>query len=147
MFYIVFQVFKVPLWWDTASSSFISCFTPGFTSADIIFYNLLELHSTLSDKDFCHKFSFFNRFTQNSHSLHSQNLLNVTKVFRQFSLKCLLKCFKYLLTKCCKSSFMYQQLAATLHIFLKVPTTGFLDFFSEHISRTAYLTQASVITC
>ena len=35
-----------------------------FLSADIIFYNFLELHLTLSQKDFCHKFSFFNRFTQ-----------------------------------------------------------------------------------
>ena len=38
-----------------------------FTSEDIIFHMVLELHSTLSEKykiDFCHKFSFFNRFTQ-----------------------------------------------------------------------------------
>ena len=30
-------------------------------------------------KDFCHKFSFFNRFTQTSHPLNSQNLLGITK--------------------------------------------------------------------
>ena len=45
------------------------------------FYNFLELHSTLSEKDFCHKFSFFNRFTQTSHPLNNQNLLSVTKLF------------------------------------------------------------------
>ena len=33
-------------------------------SADIIFYNFLELHATLSEKDFCHKFYFFNGLIQ-----------------------------------------------------------------------------------
>ena len=46
-----------------------------------------------------------------------------------------------------KASFMYQQWTATVHIFLNVPTTGYLVFFSEHIQKTAILTQASVITC
>ena len=55
------------------------------------FYNFLELHSTLSEKDFRHKFSFFNRFTQTSYPLNGQNLLSVIKVFCQFSLECLLK--------------------------------------------------------
>ena len=36
----------------TAISSFISCFTPAFTSADTIFYNFLEVYSTLSEKRF-----------------------------------------------------------------------------------------------
>ena len=69
------------------------------------FYNFLELHSTLSEKDFCRKFSFFNGFTQTPHPLNSQNLVSMTKVFCQFSLKCLLKIcfFKYFLTKSCKS--------------------------------------------
>ena len=44
--------------WDTATSSFICCFTSIFTSADIQHY---------LEKDFHHDFSFFNRFTQNSH--------------------------------------------------------------------------------
>ena len=70
-------------------------------------YNFSELHSTSSEKDFCHKFYFFNEFTQITHPLNSQNLLSVTKV----------------------------------------PTTDSLVSFSEHISRTAILTQASVITC
>ena len=30
----------------------------------LLFYNFLELHLTLWEKDFCLKFSFFNRFTQ-----------------------------------------------------------------------------------
>ena len=41
---------------------------------------------------------------------------------------------------------MYQQRTATVHIFLQVLTTGSLVFFLENISRTAILTQASVIT-
>ena len=59
------------------------------------FYNFLECHSTLSGKDFCSKFSFFNRFTPSlqHQPLNGQNLLDVTKVFCQFSLKCLLKYF------------------------------------------------------
>ena len=64
------------------ASSFISCsFTSAFTSADIIFYNFLELNSKLSKKDFRHKFSFFNSFTQIPHPLNSQNLLSMIKVF------------------------------------------------------------------
>ena len=70
-------------------------------------YNFSELQSTSSEKDFCHKFYFFNEFTQITHPLNSQNLLSVTKV----------------------------------------PTTDSLVSFSEHISRTAILTKASVITC
>ena len=49
--------------YDTATSSIISCcFTLAFTSADIIFHKFLELHSTLSEKDFRHE--FFNGITQ-----------------------------------------------------------------------------------
>ena len=44
-----------------------------------------------------------------------------------------------------KASFMYQQWTATVLIFLKVPTTDSQIFFLEYISRTAILTQASVI--
>ena len=35
-----------------------------FLSADIISYNFLELHLTLSEKYFCHKFSLLNISTQ-----------------------------------------------------------------------------------
>ena len=71
-----------------------------------IFYNFLELHSTLFEKDFCHNFSFFKGFTQTSHPLNSQNLLSVTNFFCQFSLKCLPNFFfKYLSTKSCESIF------------------------------------------
>ena len=71
-----------------------------------LFYKFLQLHSALSKKNFCYKFSFFKGFNQAFHLLNSQNLLSVTKVFRQFSLKCLLDFFKkYLLTKSCKSFF------------------------------------------
>ena len=40
---------------------------------------------------------------------------------------------------------MYQKWTATVHEFLKVPTTDYVVYFSEHIARTAILTQASVI--
>ena len=62
-------------------------FLSAFTSADIIFHKLLELHSTLTDqKDFCHKVSFFNRFTQPP--LNGQNPLSVTNFFCRCSLSC-----------------------------------------------------------
>ena len=38
-------------------------------------------------KDFCHKFYFFNGFTQTSHLPSGQNLLSVTKVFCGCSLR------------------------------------------------------------
>ena len=60
---------------NAAMGSFISSyFTSVFTSADIISLNFLELYSSLSEKRFCHKFSFFNRFTQAPHVLNGQNL-------------------------------------------------------------------------
>ena len=60
---------------DAAISSFISYyFTSVFTSADTISHNSLELHSSLTEKRFCHKFSFFNRFAQTPHALNGQNL-------------------------------------------------------------------------
>ena len=85
-FTIEFQVLRRYFCEDAATSSFVSCFGWAFLSADIIFvYNFLELYSTLSEKDFCHKFSFSNRFTQTSHPLNSQNLLSVTNFFVNFS--------------------------------------------------------------
>ena len=35
-----------------------------YTSADMTFYKFLELHLPLPKKIFCHKFYFFNGFTQ-----------------------------------------------------------------------------------
>ena len=59
---------------------FLYCFTLAFTSADIFFYNFLELDPTLYlKKDFCHEFYFFNGFTQTlhpqPHKLNDQNPL------------------------------------------------------------------------
>ena len=75
------------------------CFASAFISADIIFYNFLELfqHST---------FSFLTDSLKH-HPFNGQNLLSVTKVFCQFSLQYLLKYFffKHLLTKIGKSIF------------------------------------------
>ena len=56
-------------------------------------------------------------------------------------------CSKICLQNSAKGSFMYQQGIATVLISLKVPTKDSLYFFWEYISRTAILTQASVITC
>ena len=56
-------------------------------------------------------------------------------------------CSKICLQNSAKVSGMYQQWTATVLIFLKVPATESLVFFSEYISKTAILTQASVITC
>ena len=81
LFCIVFQVLGRYFCEDAATSSFISCFASAFISAGIIFYNLLELHSTLSEEDFCHKISFLNGFTQTSQPLNNQNLISVTKIF------------------------------------------------------------------
>ena len=56
------------------------------------FHNFLEFHSTLSQKKFCPKFSFFTGFTPSPQPqpLNGQNLLYVTKAFCWFSLKCFL---------------------------------------------------------
>ena len=64
---------------DTATSSFISCFTLDFTSVDIIFHKFLELHYL--KKKICHKFSFFNGFTQTPPPSLGRNSLSMTKVF------------------------------------------------------------------
>ena len=60
---------------DSTTSSYIFyCLTLVFTSsADIIFYNSLELHPHCLKNDFCHKFSFYNGFTQTNHTLNNQN--------------------------------------------------------------------------
>ena len=58
LFCIVFQVLRryfCEKLYNTATSSYISCFTSVFVSADINFYNFLELHLTLSEKCFRHK--------------------------------------------------------------------------------------------
>ena len=67
-FYIVFQFFKVlliNLLRYRYYHFYFLLFLLSFTSTDIILDKFLEIHSTLSEKkDFCHRFSFFNRFTQ-----------------------------------------------------------------------------------
>ena len=78
--FAVYQFLKVLLIKKyTATSFFIS----SFTSADIIiFYKLLELSSTLSEKNFHHKFSYVHRFTLTiPHPLNNQNPLSLIKVF------------------------------------------------------------------
>ena len=81
--------------YKTQLPGFFFLFYISFYISRYHFYKFLECHSTLSGKDFCSKFSFFNRFTPSlqHQPLNGQNLLDVTKVFCQFSLKCLLKYF------------------------------------------------------
>ena len=96
IFYIAFQVLKVLLIKICKirylhQIFYFLLFFLAFTSADMIFYRFLEFHSILSEsKDFRHKFSFFNGFTQTPtptpHPLNSQNLLSVTKVFCRCSI-------------------------------------------------------------
>ena len=56
-----------------------------YQQISLLFYSFLELHPTLSEKCFCHKFSFFNGFTQTSNPRNSKNLLSVTKLFWHFN--------------------------------------------------------------
>ena len=59
------------------------------------FHNFLEFHSSLSEKKIFPKFFFFNGFTPSPQPqpFNGQNLLNMTKVYCRFFLKCLLKYF------------------------------------------------------
>ena len=111
--------------------------------------NFLELYTTLSRKYFGGKFSFFNGFIQlpPHHHLYFQNLR--AKSFLSVFLKVFWNIFfsKICLENRAKVFFMLQQWTDFLHIFLKFPTTDSLVFFSEHISRTAILIQAPVISC
>ena len=116
-----------------------------FMSTDIIFYNFFELHSTLSEKDFHHKFCFLTDSLNPQHTrpnTHTHSLMVKSakwdKLFLSI-LKCLLK---YFFSNICsrnpaKASCLYQQWTATVHIFLKFPIIDSLVFF---------LTQASVVT-
>ena len=54
--------------------------------------------------------------------------------------------FQKFVDKFLQKHLSYQR-TATAHVFLKLPPTESVAFFSKHISRTAILTQASVINC
>ena len=78
----------------------------------------------------CPCYKFFKRFTQTTHPLNSQNLLCVTKVFYEFSLKCLLSFSKnYLLTKSCKSNFLCIGSELLLYIIFKGSNYRFSGVF------------------
>ena len=95
--------FEMVLLWKVKRYSyqfFYFLFYISFYISRYHFYNFLEFHSTLSEKVFVPSFPFLT----DSHcplpppltqlqTLNGQNLLNVTKAFCQFSLKCLLKMF------------------------------------------------------
>ena len=64
-FYIVFQVLKVfsYFFYNTVTRSSNSyCFASVSISADVIFHNFLEFHSTLSEKGFFMNVLFINGF-------------------------------------------------------------------------------------
>ena len=75
---------------DTATSSFVSCcFLSAFTSADIIFYNFLELHCAFSNKKiFVMNFPFSTDCSKNRipPPLNCQNLLSAKNFFCRCSL-------------------------------------------------------------
>ena len=54
----MFPAYPFHVTMGTATSFFISCFKSVIVSAEVNFYSFLELHLTLSEKDFCHKFFF-----------------------------------------------------------------------------------------
>ena len=73
--------------------------------------------------------------------------IKMTKNFSQFSLKYPLKYFVQRFVDKILQKHPLCISSELLLLFLKVPTTDFLVFFSECISRKAILTQASVIAC
>ena len=83
IFYIVFQFLKEVLTKICKVQSLDLSFLVVLFYISI--YHFLQVFKTLSSviwkKDFCHKFPFFNRFTQPPNPLNSQNLLSMIKVF------------------------------------------------------------------
>ena len=102
--------FEMVLLWKVKRYSyqfFYFLFYISFYISRYHFYNFLEFHSTLSEKYFRPKVSFFNGFTSSPqpHSLNGQNLLNVAKVFCRFSIFSNVFFSINLLTKSCNAFF------------------------------------------
>ena len=118
-------------------------------SVYIIFHNFLEIHSTLSENDFRPKFFFFNGFTQlhTPDPLNSQNLLGVTKVFFQSSLRCPLKYFFSNVDKILQKHLLCIISELPLPCIFEGSNYRVSGLLFRHIWRTAILTQASIITC
>ena len=96
--FILYFNFEMGLLWKVIRYSYQFIYFLFYFSFNISRYQfarIFGLHSTLSEKDFCHKFSFLNRFTHlhTLYPLNDQNLLSETKNFCQFSLRCPLKQF------------------------------------------------------
>ena len=88
-FYIVFQVLKVLFCKIIHQIFYLLLFYISFhiSRHHFSFHSFSTSFNIIWKKDFCHKFSFFNGFTQ-PHLLNSQNPLSMTKVFCQCSLNC-----------------------------------------------------------
>ena len=120
-------------------------------SVNIIFHSVLELRSTLSEKDFRRKSPFFNWFTQ----LHTPwppkwpKSARFDKRFLSIFSKMPSETFffKILLTKSCKSIFHVSAVNCHCHCIFKGSSYRFSGPLFRHVLRTAILTQASIIAC
>ena len=86
-FYTVFQVLEVLLIKICKIQPLDLLFLVIFISFYINRYHFSQIFKTsfsiIWKKDFCHKFSFFNRVTQTPTPLNGQNLRSMTRVFCQ----------------------------------------------------------------
>ena len=78
-FYISVQLLKVLLIKFYKIQPYFLCFTLAFIHHQISFLTTFQsfIQHYYLKKDLCHKISFFNGFTQPSHPLNGQNLLNM----------------------------------------------------------------------
>ena len=80
--YYIYLFNYLSIYLDTATRSFIYCFISFYISRYDFSQIIKTSFSIIWKKDFHHKFSFFNRFTQTlSAPFNGQNLLSGTNVF------------------------------------------------------------------
>ena len=111
--FILYFNFEKGLLWQVIRYSYqfiyFILFYISFNISRYQFSRFFRLHSTLSEKIFCCKYSFLNRFTQlhTFDPLNDQNLLSGTNFFLSIFSKMPSETFffKNLLTKFCKSIF------------------------------------------
>ena len=103
-YYMVFQVLKVLLIKICKMQPLDLLFFVVFISFYISRYHFSQIFRSsfniIWKKDFRHKFSFFNGFTQTPHPINSSNRLGVTKFFCQYCLSTCglkLRCLLYMI--------------------------------------------------